>query len=267
MNSKKVKSVTTEEFNDIYYKTTFKKNQGWKTLFNKTIQQIENFSSSLAFWYVADFAKGVVKAGGDCDIASPISKKEWIGLHPWDIGFFFHPLDQAKMQSFIVFIASFLASKTDLKRKKIKISLVFRMLNGDQKYTWRIMEYPAMYYENNEPRFLLCHIKDIDHLIDKPKCVMYILDSNEHEPTLYFCDDEKVVLKPVNSQKALSQREIEIIKLLVKGLISKEIAKVLGISKNTVENHKQNIYTKTGTKKINELITFANRYIINAHEH
>lgn len=267
MNSKKVKSVTTEEFNDIYYKTRFKNNQDWKILFGKTIQQIDNFSSSLSFWYVADFVKGVVKAGGNCEIATPISKKDWVGLHPWDIGVFFHPLDQAKMQSFIVFIASFLASKNDTERSKLKISFVFRMLNGNKKYTWRIMEYPAMHYENNESRYLLCHIKEIDHLIDRPKCVMYILDSNEHEPTLYFCDDEKVVLKPVNSQKALSEREIEVVKLLVKGLISKEIAEVLGISKNTVENHKQNIYTKTGTKKINELITFANRYIINDNEH
>ena len=69
-----------------------------------------------------------------------------------------------------------------------------------------------------------------------------ILDSNEKEPTLYFCDDEKVLLKPVVSQKALSARELEIIELLVKGLISKEITEVLNISKNTVENHKQNIY-------------------------
>lgn len=265
MNSKKVKSVTTEEFNDIYYKTKFNKTQGWEALFKDTIQQINNFSSSLSFWYVADFVKGVVKAGGDCELASPIGKKDWVGLHPWDIGEFFHPLDQAKMRSFIVYISTFLASVNDAKRNKIKISLVFRMLNGGQKYTWRIMEFPAMYYENNEPRYLLCHIKEIDHLIDKPKCVMYILDSNEKEPTLYFCEDEKVVLKPVISQKPLSKRELEIIKLLVKGLISKEIGEVLNISKKTVENHKQNIYIKTGTKKINELITFANRHFVNTN--
>jgi len=261
MKSKKVNTVTTEEFNGIYYKTKFKKTDSWEKLFKNTLEQIDNFSSSLSFWYVADFSKGVVKVGGDCEIASPITKKAWQGLHPWDIGAFFHPLDQAKMQSFVVFIANFLAAKSDAKRKKIKISFVFRMLNANQKYTWRSMEYPAMHYLNNEPRYILCHIKEIEHLLDKPKCVMYILDSNEKEPTLYFCDDEKVLLKPVVSQKALSARELEIIELLVKGLISKEIAEVLNISKNTVENHKQNIYFKTGTKKINELITFANRYL------
>ncbi len=267
MRYKRVNSVDTQDFNKIYYNTKFNKKNSWKNLFKDTIKQMANFSSSLNFWYVADFEKGVVMAGGDCEIATPISKKEWVGLHPWDIGAFFHPLDQAKMQSFIVFIASFLASKNNKERNKIKISFVFRMLNSNRKYTWRLMEYPAMHYENNEPRYLLCHIKEIDHLIDRPKCVMYILDSSEQEPSLYYCDEEKVVLKPVNSKKALSEREIEVIKLLVKGLISKEIAEVLGISKNTVENHKQNIYTKTGTKKINELITFATRYIINVDEH
>lgn len=267
MKSKKVKAVETKEFNEIYYKSKFKKSKSWESLFKDTIKQIDNFSSSNYFWYVADFTKGVVKVGGNCETSSTLTKKEWIGLHPWDIGEFFHPLDKFKMQSYIVYIASFLASKTNTQRKKIKISLVFRMLNAHKQFTWRVMEYPAMYYENNQPRYILCHITEVNHLIDKPKCVMYVLDSNEKEPTMYFCDDEKVQLKPLINQKTLSSREIEVIKLLTKGLLSKEIAEVLSISKNTVENHKQNIYLKTGTKKINDLITYASRYIININDY
>ncbi len=128
-----------------------------------------------------------------------------------------------------------------------------------------MMEYPAMHYINDEPRFLLCHVSEINHIVNHPKCIMYILDSNEREATMYFCVDEKLVLKPILVNKALSAREIEIARLLAKGLLSKEIAEVLGISKNTVENHKQNIYFKTGTKKINELVTYANNYLSN-HE-
>jgi len=44
-------------------------------------------------------------------------------------------------------------------------------------------------------------------------------------------------------------------------LLSKEIAEILKISKNTVENHKQNIFIKTKTKKITELVMFANNYL------
>ncbi len=266
MKYKNVKPALTEEFNDIYKEKAVEKSARWELLFKDTIKQIENFSSSLHFWYVADFTKGIVKVGGNYELVTPHSKKEWIGMKPWDMGKLFHPLDKAKMQSFIVYIASYLALKKEQDRKKIKISFVFRMQNAHQQYTWRTMEYPAMHYFKNEPRYLLGHVKDIQHLVTEPKCVMYILDSTEKEATMYFCDEEKVQLRPLYPAKALSGREIEITKLLVKGLISKEIAEVLNISKNTVENHKQNIYGKTGTKKINELITYANRYLINSNE-
>lgn len=95
--------------------------------------------------------------------------------------------------------------------------------------------------------------------------VYFDINRKKRQPYI-FAMKKKVQLRPLYPAKALSGREIEITKLLVKGLISKEIAEVLNISKNTVENHKQNIYGKTGTKKINELITYANRYLINSNE-
>lgn len=262
MKVKKIKNVKEKEFDDIYH-GKFKQEEHWKHLFNDTLKQIDNFSSSTSFWYVADFRDGVVAAGGDCEIATPLHKKEWIGLQPQDIGQMFHPLDVSKMRAFVVFMAGFLANKKDTERKKIKISLVFRMLNAQQNYTWRIMEYPAMHYVKNEPRYLLCQVSEINHLVNDPKCMMYILDASEKEPTMYYCDEENINLKLLYPKKPLSSREIEVVKLLVKGLISKEIGEVLNISKNTVENHKQNIYMKTGTKKINELIAFASKYIVN----
>lgn len=261
MKTQKIKTVKKEQFNNLYYKSLFKNKKNWQGLFNDTIKQIDNFSSSLSFWYVADFEKGVVKVGGDYKTATPLNEKNWIGLNPWDIGKLFHPLDLNKMQAFVVFIANMLAQKTNNERKKIKISLIFRMLNSKKKYTWRKMEYPAMYYEKKEPRYLLCHVSEIEHLITQPKCIMYILDAVNNEPTMFYCEDEHLKLKPLNAQKPLSQREIEILKLLVKGLISKEIAEILKISKNTVENHKQNIFQKTGTKKATELVNYANNFL------
>ena len=42
----------------------------------------------------------------------------------------------------------------------------------------------------------------------------------------------------------LSQREIEVLKLIADGLLSKEIAERLSISINTVNRHRQNIFEK-----------------------
>jgi DNA-binding NarL/FixJ family response regulator len=59
--------------------------------------------------------------------------------------------------------------------------------------------------------------------------------------------------KPYN----LTDREIEIISLLAKGLQSKEIASQLSIQTNTVESHKENIKQKLGKNTVIEIVVFA----------
>ena len=46
----------------------------------------------------------------------------------------------------------------------------------------------------------------------------------------------------------LSERELEIIEFVAKGLTNLEIAQQLMISKRTVDNHVSNIFAKTGAK-------------------
>jgi two-component system invasion response regulator UvrY len=58
--------------------------------------------------------------------------------------------------------------------------------------------------------------------------------------------------------KNLSLREIEIIKLIKKGLSSKEIAATLYIAVRTVEVHRYNILKKLSLKNTASLITFIN---------
>ena len=46
----------------------------------------------------------------------------------------------------------------------------------------------------------------------------------------------------------LTAREFDILRSIAQGLSMKEIARQLGISPKTVENHAQNIYGKIGVK-------------------
>jgi len=55
----------------------------------------------------------------------------------------------------------------------------------------------------------------------------------------------------------LSEREIEIIDLVARGLTNQEIASELTISKRTVDNHVSNILTKTGAKNRVALLNWA----------
>lgn len=59
------------------------------------------------------------------------------------------------------------------------------------------------------------------------------------------------------SQKLLSDREIEVLVLIVKGYINKEIADKLNVSLSTIITHRRNITDKLGMKSISSLTIYA----------
>lgn len=63
--------------------------------------------------------------------------------------------------------------------------------------------------------------------------------------------------RQVRSEDSLSTREKEVLKLMIKGLINKEIAKALNISVTTVIFHRNNICEKLQTRSIGKLTLFA----------
>ena len=63
------------------------------------------------------------------------------------------------------------------------------------------------------------------------------------------CDDD--------SCETLSQRELEILLLICKGLSNNEIAEKLYISKRTVDKHRANILSKTNSKNTANLVVYS----------
>jgi DNA-binding CsgD family transcriptional regulator len=60
---------------------------------------------------------------------------------------------------------------------------------------------------------------------------------------------------PVAARRfGITDRELELARLLAKGAANKEIAAVLGLSPNTVRNHVHNIFEKTGARNRVELV-------------
>ncbi len=55
----------------------------------------------------------------------------------------------------------------------------------------------------------------------------------------------------------LSQREIDVVKLICQGLSNNEIAEMLFLSKRTIEKHRSNILQKTGSKNTASLVMYA----------
>jgi DNA-binding NarL/FixJ family response regulator len=58
-------------------------------------------------------------------------------------------------------------------------------------------------------------------------------------------------------QEFLTEREIDVLKLLVSGNANKEIADKLNISTHTVISHRKNISQKTGIKSVSGLTIYA----------
>jgi len=80
---------------------------------------------------------------------------------------------------------------------------------------------------------------------------------------IYF--DEKVLeelnrysnMRKENDEVHLTQREVEIIRLIEKEMSNKEIADTLFISERTVETHRKNIFRKTNTNSVIGLVKYA----------
>ncbi len=66
--------------------------------------------------------------------------------------------------------------------------------------------------------------------------------------------DNKNLTQNYHVFDCLSEREKEVLNLLLQGLTSKEIAKKLFVSKATIDTHRRNILDKTGMKSTAELM-------------
>ena len=64
-------------------------------------------------------------------------------------------------------------------------------------------------------------------------------------------------LPQILQQKILSDREIEVMSLIVQGYINKEIADKLNIGLSTVVTHRKNIMDKLGMKSVSALTIYA----------
>lgn len=74
---------------------------------------------------------------------------------------------------------------------------------------------------------------------------------------IIFNKQESDKLRNNNSKTELTDREIEIMKLICVGKTDKRIAKILNISESTVASHRQNIMRKINCHKSTEIITYA----------
>ena len=111
-------------------------------------------------------------------------------------------------------------------------------------------------------------------MIEAGACGFLLKNSNFHEvekAILDVCNDKSyisieilnnILKQPqksglINVNEELTEREDEILLLICKGLTNNEIADRLGLSKRTVDKHRENLLLKTQSKNTANLVIYA----------
>lgn len=93
-----------------------------------------------------------------------------------------------------------------------------------------------------------------------PKPIEIVVD----EPTTIYHPESTSVTITVDTveerQSVLTEREKEVLVLVVQGYSNKEIARLLDINHRTIETHRKNIYTKLGTSSPLDLVDYVKKY-------
>ena len=142
------------------------------------------------------------------------------------------------------------------KQMKYKMRFDFRIRKKSGEYI-RAMLQVVVVQNDDEGRILrtLVVLTDISHLKKDGQVVLSYIGM-DGEPS-YFDVNVQNLLPEKN--RFLSKREKEVLYLIAEGLLSKQIAESLYISKHTVDSHRKNLLQKTGSANTGELINKAIR--------
>jgi len=87
--------------------------------------------------------------------------------------------------------------------------------------------------------------------------IISVFDTPESIISLVHRTADQSEANELSTQEKLSDREIEVLKLLTAGNSNKEIADQLNISTHTVISHRKNLSQKTGIKSVSGLTIYA----------
>lgn len=164
-----------------------------------------------------------------------------------------HPTDKTTMAiNAVSVLKMFNAFSNDekLNHKHIK---EYRMLNAENKYMRLVEQYQILELDKNGQIWLMLGIVDVSPNQEENEQVKSQLLNFRTGKIIPIEADSPI-------QFELTKREIEILKLVRKGLLSKEISDKLSISVHTVNTHRQKFLEKLGANNSFEAVMFAAKF-------
>ncbi|MCB4807674.1 LuxR C-terminal-related transcriptional regulator [Tamlana sp. 62-3] len=173
-----------------------------------------------------------------------------------------HPDDLEQWLSALNHLMEFTLSEIATEdREKMSYTWNYRLKNAKGEYVNIIQNTTPLEFDAfNKPIIGLAHYTVLDSKIYMEICASAkMLNANNEYETKYFSNFSKKLLSD-----GVSNRERDVIRLLMLKHTSKEIAAKLGISHNTVDTHRRNIMKKLNVSSTGELIGLlkGNKYFI-----
>ena len=148
-------------------------------------------------------------------------------------------------------IYSILRSFSNEEKRNYKAIHEMRIRNIRGEYIRIIEQEQVLELDKSGNIWLMLSVIDVDasHESEITKSRLYNFKTGEQ----IFIDLSDTLDEP------LTNRELEVLRFMKKGLLSKEIAETLKVSINTVNSHRQNILQKLKANNSIEAVTFAQR--------
>jgi DNA-binding CsgD family transcriptional regulator len=162
-----------------------------------------------------------------------------------------HPDDRSWFLAFGSSIVDFFSHLPveKLMKYKVRYDIRFRKKNGEYA---RILYQGMLLEHDDKGRFLrtLSTHTDITYLKQQGRPVLSFIGM-DGEPSYRDVASNNIFIE---SKEELTNREKQVLKLLINGKFSKEISSILKISKQTVDTHRKNMLHKNHLSNTGELI-------------
>ncbi len=164
-----------------------------------------------------------------------------------------HPDDALKCSNIGVSALKILNNFSSDEKLNYKLITEYRMLNFQNQYVRLIEQYQVLELDSNGQIWLMMNVVDVSSNQD-------VLEESKSQ--LVNFRTGKIIPMEVSRkvQVELTKREIEILKYVKDGLLSKEISNKLAISVHTVNTHRQRFLEKLGANNSLEAVIFAAKF-------
>ena len=209
--------------------------------YNSTFFCITN-TQDLSFEYISKNLNACLGMDRE-DLKAKGMRYLWSKMHPDDLDVWLKALDE--LMNFT------LKEVAVADRSKMNYTWNYRLKNGQGDYVNIVQNTTPLEFDNaNKPIIGLAHYTVLSPNIKMQICASakVLNDRNEYE-TVYFNNFSQKLLSD-----GISNRERDVVRLLVLNYSSKEIAERLSISSNTVDTHRRNILKKLNISSTGELI-------------